>query len=52
MAELKCNNCGGAMQADEMNENAVCEYCGAKQRIENSLKDVFLQKEAIPCQKE
>ena len=47
MAELKCNNCGGAMQADEMNENAVCEYCGAKQRIEKSeaeLKAEILKK--------
>ncbi len=24
----------------------------SKQRIENSLKDIFLQKEVIPCQKE
>lgn len=47
MAELKCTNCGGIMQTDEANEFAVCEYCGAKQRIEKSeaeLKAEILKK--------
>lgn len=36
MSDLKCKNCGGTMLADETNEYAVCEYCGAKQKIEKS----------------
>lgn len=40
MAELKCKNCGGAMLADEENEYAVCEYCGAKQKIEKSEAEI------------
>lgn len=49
MAELKCTNCGGAMLADEENEYAVCEYCGAKQKIEKSeaeIKAELLRKKA------
>lgn len=40
MAELKCKNCGGTMLADENNEYAVCEYCGAKQKIEKSEAEI------------
>ncbi len=40
MAELKCKNCGGSMVADENNEYAVCEYCGAKQKIEKSEAEI------------
>lgn len=43
MAELICKNCGGTMQPDEENEYAVCEYCGAKIKIEKS--DAEIQKE-------
>lgn len=47
MSDLICKNCGGTMQADENNEYAICEYCGAKQKIEKSeaeLKAEILKK--------
>ena len=40
MAELKCKNCGGTMLSDENNKYAVCEYCGAKQKIEKSEAEI------------
>lgn len=40
MAGLKCKNCGGNMLMDEKNEYAVCEYCGAKQKIEKSEAEI------------
>lgn len=40
MAELKCKNCGGTMEADETNSYAICEYCGEKQKIEKSEAEI------------
>lgn len=40
MSELKCKNCGGTMQIDETKSYAVCEYCGEKQKIEKSGKEI------------
>lgn len=50
MAELKCKNCGGTMFTDENNEYAICEYCGAKQKIEKS--EAEIKEEEIVQQQE
>ena len=37
MEKLKCSSCGGHLKIEDNKEYAVCEYCGAKYKLNEDL---------------
>ena len=43
MKQFKCGNCGSSQYLKVEEDVCVCEYCGAKFKVEKTVKDVFLK---------